>query len=117
MTEIPISPEIWKLASEILTVPQLTVLELRERHGFSWHQIAVYTNRTKTTVRGHYDAATKNIFDELDRRRVSACEKEDQNGSTPKEGNPPTAKPRPLSGSTDRDPAHRLAHHPRPSEA
>jgi hypothetical protein len=112
MTEIPISPEIWKLASEILTVPQMTVLELRERHGFSWHQIAIYTNRTKTTVRGHYDAATKNIYDELERRR-----KDDTNGASPKEGHPPTAKPRPLSGSTDRDPAHRLASHPRPREA
>jgi hypothetical protein len=112
VTEIPISPEIWKLAGEILTVPQMTVLELRERHGFSWHQIAIYTNRTKTTVRGHYDAATKNIYDELERRR-----KEDTNGASPKEGHPPSQKPRPLSGSTDRDPAHRLAHHPRPSEA
>ena len=92
MSTIPISPEIWKLAGEILTPIQMSVLELREKHGFSWHQIAIYHNRTKATVRGHYAAATKNIYDELERR------KEGQNAPAPKEGNPPTPEPRPHSG-------------------
>ena len=107
MTEIPISPEIWKLAGEILTEKQLLVLELREKHGFSWHQIAVYTNRTKAACRDHYAAATKNIYDELNRRTEAT------NGSITKEGNPPTnPQTRPASGAAARDPAAHLAVHP-----
>jgi transcriptional regulator len=68
-TSVPISPEIWKLANDVLTDKQLTVFELREKHGLSWHQIAIYTNRTKANARNHYEAATKKIYDELERRQ------------------------------------------------
>jgi DNA-binding NarL/FixJ family response regulator len=65
MNEIPISPDIWKLAGEILTERQLTVLTLRERHGYSWHQICITLNSSKSTVREHHAAATRNIYNHL----------------------------------------------------
>jgi transcriptional regulator len=67
-TIVPISPEIWKLANQVLTPKQLTVFELREKHGLSWHQIAIYTNRTRANARNHYEAAVKNIYDALEEK-------------------------------------------------
>jgi hypothetical protein len=66
VTEIPISPEIWKLAQAILTERQYAVLELREKRGFSWHQLAVTFNSTRSTVREHHRAATKNMLDAIE---------------------------------------------------
>jgi DNA-directed RNA polymerase specialized sigma24 family protein len=66
----PISPEIWNLAQAILTQKQLTVLTLREKHGFSWNQLAVNLNCTRANVREIHRAATKNLLDELERQRT-----------------------------------------------
>jgi DNA-directed RNA polymerase specialized sigma24 family protein len=65
MTDIPISPEILKLASQVCTPKQLTVLELREQHGYSWHMICITLDITKTTAREHHAAATRNIYNAL----------------------------------------------------
>jgi hypothetical protein len=65
MTEIPISPEIWKLAAEILTEKQLTVLTLRERHGYSWNMLAINFNCTRSNVREIHRAATKKLLDAI----------------------------------------------------
>ncbi len=66
MNAVPISPSMWTLAGEILTRKQLTVLELRERHGFSWNQIAIHMNSTRSTAREHYAAATRKIYDAIE---------------------------------------------------
>jgi predicted DNA-binding protein YlxM (UPF0122 family) len=66
MTDIPISPTIWKLAAAILTEKQLTVLELREKRGFSWNQLAITFNSTRANVREHHRAATKNLLDAIE---------------------------------------------------
>ena len=68
MTTIPISPDIWDTARDVCTERQLAVLELRERHGYSWNMIAIYFNITNRGARQHYQAATKNIYDALERR-------------------------------------------------
>jgi len=62
---IPTNPDIWKLAAEILTVKQLQVLTLREQHGYSWNQISITLNLDRGTVRGHYTAATRKIYNHL----------------------------------------------------
>ncbi len=66
MNEIPISPEIWKLAEAILTEKQKTVLELREKRGYSWNQLAITFNCTRANVREHHAAATRNILNALE---------------------------------------------------
>jgi transcriptional regulator len=66
MSEIPVDPKIWKLADLILTDRQHVVLELREKHGYSWNQLAIYTNSTRTTVREHHRAASKNLLDAIE---------------------------------------------------
>ncbi len=66
MNTIPISPQIWELAGQILTPKQHTVLELREKHGYSWNMIAIYMNTTKSNVREHHAAATKNLLDAIE---------------------------------------------------
>ncbi len=66
MSEIPVTPQIWKLAAAILTPQQQTALELRERHGFSWNQIAIAMNKTRPTVKEHHRAATKNLHDTIE---------------------------------------------------
>jgi transcriptional regulator len=68
MNPVPISPEIWKLAQTTLTPKQFLVLQLREQHGFSWNQLAVNLNCTRANVREIHRAATKNLYDELQRR-------------------------------------------------
>ncbi len=76
MTTIPISPDIWKLAGEILTAKQHTVLELRERHGYSWNQIAIYMNSTRATVKEHHAAATRRIANAIAQPRPTSEKKE-----------------------------------------
>ncbi len=66
MNEIPVTPQIWKLAAAILTPQQHTALELRERHGFSWNQIAIAMNKTRPTVKEHHRAATKKLVDVIE---------------------------------------------------
>ncbi len=66
MTEIPISPDIWKLAGAILTPLQLTALTLRERHGYSWNMIAITMNSTRTTAKEHHRAATRKMLDAIE---------------------------------------------------
>ncbi len=66
MTEIPISPQIWKLAEAILTEKQKTVLELREKRGYSWNQLAITFNCTRANVREHHAAATRNMLNAID---------------------------------------------------
>jgi transcriptional regulator len=63
----PISPEIWNLAQAILTQKQLLVLELREQHGYSWNQLAVHLNCTRANVREIHRAATRNLYNTLER--------------------------------------------------
>jgi len=65
--QIPINPEIWKLANQILTPKQLLVLQLREQHGYSWNQLAVTFNCTRANVREIHRAATRNLYDALER--------------------------------------------------
>ncbi len=79
MNTIPISPDIWKLAGEVCTTKQLQVLTLRERHGFSWNQICIALNTTKSTVKEHHAAATRNVYNALEQ----------------KEGHPPSSEPLP----------------------
>ncbi len=66
MTEIPISPQIWKLAEAILTEKQKTVLELREKRGYSWNQLAITFNCTRANVREHHAAATRNMLNAIE---------------------------------------------------
>jgi transcriptional regulator len=72
MSSIPISPDIWQLAAQVCTERQLLILTLREKHGYSWNQIAITTNLTRATVRGHHQAATKNVYDALEERNGHA---------------------------------------------
>ena len=67
MTTIPISPDIWDTAQRVCTERQLVVLELRERHGYSWNMIAIYLNITNRGARDHYAAATRNVYNALER--------------------------------------------------
>jgi DNA-directed RNA polymerase specialized sigma24 family protein len=62
---IPHNPDIWKLATEILTTKQLQVLTLREQHGYSWNQISITLNLDRGTVRGHYTAAIRKVYNHL----------------------------------------------------
>lgn len=68
MNQIPISPDIWNLAQQTLTPRQLLVLELREKHGFSWNQLAVNLNCTRANVREIHRAATRKLYDALERK-------------------------------------------------
>jgi DNA-directed RNA polymerase specialized sigma24 family protein len=58
--------DIWQVAGDVLTDKQLRILELRERHGFSWRQIAYMVNVDVSTVRGHYNAAIRKIHNHLE---------------------------------------------------
>lgn len=49
------------VARQVCTERQLQILQLREKHGLSWHVIALTTNLGHSTVRGHYRAAVHNI--------------------------------------------------------
>jgi DNA uptake protein ComE-like DNA-binding protein len=128
MTEIPISPDVWKLAKTILTQKQLVVLELREKHGYSWHQISVTLNCVRATAKEHHRAATKNLLDAIEAAggidqalsKATTPEPEvtrEQKVEVQEEGYPPTAQPRPRSGPTARDPARRLPRDPHPRTA
>jgi transcriptional regulator len=66
MTEIPVDPKIWKLAESILTPKQKAILDLRERHGFSWNQLAINYNCSRSNVREIHRAATKNLLDAIE---------------------------------------------------
>jgi DNA-binding NarL/FixJ family response regulator len=65
VTEIPISPDIWKTAGEVLTPRQLQVLSLRERHGYSWNQICIALDISRATAREHHAVATRNVYNAL----------------------------------------------------
>jgi transcriptional regulator len=58
---LPANADVWKIASQVCTEKQLRVLELRERHSFSWRQIAAMTDTDYSNVRGHYNAAVRNV--------------------------------------------------------
>jgi DNA-directed RNA polymerase specialized sigma24 family protein len=66
MSEIPVDPKIWELARHVCTQKQLTVLELREKHGFSFHSLAINLNCTRTTAKEHHRAATNNVLDAIE---------------------------------------------------
>ncbi len=66
MNDIPVDPKIWKLATQILTQKQMNVLELREKNGYSWNQLAITFNCTRSNVREIHRAATKNLHDAIE---------------------------------------------------
>jgi predicted DNA-binding protein YlxM (UPF0122 family) len=66
MNAIPVSPAIWDLAKAILTQKQMTVLTLREKHGYSWNQLAITLNTVRSNVREHHRAASKNLLDAIE---------------------------------------------------
>lgn len=53
--------EQWELAKNVLTEKQFQVLELRERHGFSWPQISYALDIEISTARGLMFRATRNL--------------------------------------------------------
>ena len=61
VTEIPISPDIWDTARRVCTDKQLVVLELRDRYGFSWNQIAIHENVTRSAVKERYYGGARNV--------------------------------------------------------
>lgn len=58
---LPARDDIGQIAEAVCTPIQLRVFQLRERHGFSWHQIAAATGKDQSTVRGHYHRAVRRI--------------------------------------------------------
>ena len=66
MNEIPVGPNIWKLAAAILTERQLLVLQLRERHGFSQNQCAINLNCTRSNVRELHASAKRNLLNAIE---------------------------------------------------
>lgn len=58
---LTLTADVWVIAADACTDRQLRVLELRERHGMSWHMIALTMDLGHATVRGHYRAAVHNV--------------------------------------------------------
>ena len=61
MTPIPISPDVWDTARTVCTDKQLIVLELRDKHGYSWNMIAIYLNITRSAVKERYYGGARNV--------------------------------------------------------
>ncbi len=58
---LPARDDIFEIAAEVCTPLQLRVLTLRERHGFTWNQIAAATGGHPSTVRGHHKSAIRRL--------------------------------------------------------
>lgn len=60
MSWADLKPENRELAQKVLTQKQLRVFQHR-MDGHSWHTIAIALNTTRSTCRGHYEAALQKL--------------------------------------------------------
>ncbi len=58
---LPARDDIFLIAENVCTPLQFRVLELRERHGFTWNQIAAATGGHPSTIRGHHRSAIRRL--------------------------------------------------------
>lgn len=62
----------WGLARELLTEKQFRVLELRDRYGMSWSQVAGALGIGEPTARGHLRAAYHALGKHFDKPKEAA---------------------------------------------
>lgn len=63
--------EFWRIAREVCTTKQFRVLELRDRHGMSWSQVAGALGIGEPTARGHLRAAYHALEKHFDKEEAA----------------------------------------------